>query len=151
MEYTLRLEIERPLAAIAELFGDPENFVFWHPGFLERELIDPKGERSGSRSRLRYLHNRKEIELIETIERDDLPGEYTVTYEGPGMVMRVANYFRELGPDRTEWVTVSRAHASGIVMRIIRVFMPGCFRLQTLKFMENFKTFAEDGSDIRDC
>ncbi len=30
------------------------------------------------------------------------------------------------------------------------IFAPGMFRKQNLKFMENFKRFAETGYDVRD-
>ena len=32
---------------------------------------------------------------------------------------------------------------------MIALIMPGCFRKQSLKHMENFKAFAEDGTDLR--
>ena len=50
----------------------------------------------------------------------------------------------------TGWVSENEARVSGFFMRLMTILMPGCFRKESLKYMENFKAFAETGADCRD-
>lgn len=36
-------------------------------------------------------------------------------------------------------------------MRLVGVLMPGSFRKQSLQHMQDFKAFAENGTDVRDA
>jgi len=35
-------------------------------------------------------------------------------------------------------------------MRLIALIIPGCFKKQSLKYMTNFKAFAETGAEVRE-
>ena len=35
-------------------------------------------------------------------------------------------------------------------MKVMGVLMPGMFRKQNLKYLNNFKAFCEDGRDVRE-
>lgn len=143
--YSLEMEIGQPRAKIGELFGDPENLVYWQPGFISSEPI----EGASNQHRLIYSHGKGEMEMIETIEVDALPGEYTAVYSAKGMTMRVRNRFEEIDSQRTRWISDNEAQTSGILMKILGLLMPGCFKKQSRIFMENFKAFAETGADVR--
>jgi len=87
--------------------------------------------------------------MIETVEVNDLPREFTASFTAPGMEIRVQSLFEELGAYKTRWISNNQGSTSGFVMRMIGLFMPGCFKRQSLLFMRHFKAFAEDGSDLR--
>ena len=146
MDYQLEIEIEKPRETIAELFGNPDNLAYWQPGFLGITPID--GE--AGRNRLDYRHGNRQVSLIETVSVDNLPDEYSATYESPGMRIEVKNRFEAIGPERTRWISENHGEVSGFMMRLITLIMPGCFRNQSFAYMENFKAFAETGADIRE-
>ncbi len=144
--YTLSVEIEQPIARVAELFGDPETLPFWQPGFQGLEKQDD------GTTKLRYLNRGREVVMIETVIKDDLPREYTSRFVVPGMMaMTVANRFEEIAPDRTRYVSENTAESQGLMMKIIGFLMPGCFKKESLRYMENFKAFAEHGTDVREA
>ena len=116
---------------------------------LGMEQISGEEGKVGSKARLKYLHGKREIELIEAVDVDNLPDEYTGTYETKGMRMTVRNLFKEDGPDRTKWISENEAEVSGLMMTIMAKVMPGCFKKQSWIYMENFKAFAEEGKDLR--
>jgi carbon monoxide dehydrogenase subunit G len=149
MNDTLEIEINQPRARVAELFGDPENLGAWQPGYLGLEHLSGTEGAAGSTSTLRYAHGKRVIEMTELLEVNNLPDEFSATYCAKGMKMTVRNRFEEAGPDKTRWDSENEAVVSGIMMRVIALIMPGCFRKQSLKYMENFKAFAEDGTDLR--
>ena len=148
MNYELEIEIEKSRDHVAELFGDPANLAFWQPGFQSIEEI---GEKEGQlQSRLLYVNRGRDVVMIETVISDNLPDEFSAQYEADGMVMTVRNYFHEAGPEKTRWVSENEASVSGFMMRLVTILMPGCFKKESWKFMENFKAFAETGADVRE-
>ena len=148
--YSLEIEIDVPRDKATELFGDPDAIGKWQPGFQSIEELPAEDGTSQKRYRLRYSHGKREIEMIETVEVDALPDEFTASYDAPGVFMRVKNRFEEIGADKTRWISENEATTSGMMMKLMALLMPGCFKKQSFKYMENFKALAEDGTDIRD-
>ena len=136
---------------VGKLFGDPDNLAKWQPGFQSIEPMDVDPEIPHKRYRLNYVNGKRKIVMIESVEVDALPDEYTAKYEAPGMEMRVKNRFEELGPEKTRWITDNEAQTSGFLMRLVGFLMPGCFKKESYKYMVNFKAFAETGADVRDA
>lgn len=146
MFYSLEIEIDKTRSEVTRLFGDPDNLYYWQPGLQEVESVSE----SPNQTRLRYLNRGREIVLLETVTVDALPEEYSATYEAPGMKISVANRFEEIGPEKTRWISDNEGNVSGFLMRLVTLFMPGCFRKQSYLYMENFKAFAETGADVRE-
>ena len=40
---------------------------------------------------------------------------------------------------------------SGLLLRLVGLLMPGAFRKQSLQHMQDFKAFAEQGTDVREA
>ncbi|MGL1886992.1 MAG: SRPBCC family protein, partial [Reichenbachiella sp.] len=85
MKYTLDIEINLPLAKVHELFDNPDNMHKWQPSLKAFEMIDGKPGQAGSKSRLHYKIGKRNLEMIETITKNDLPKELTATYETKGV------------------------------------------------------------------
>lgn len=148
--YALEIEIDAPRSKVSELFEDPESIAKWQPGFQGIEELPAQPGISHKRYRLSYSHGKRQLEMIETVEVDALPDEFTASYEAPGMFMRVQNRFEELGAEKTRWITENEADTSGLMMKLISFLMPGCFKKQSFKYMENFKALVETGADVRE-
>ena len=142
MQYTLRLDIQKPLSEVAALFGDSQNLAKWQPGYLGQEKIDGK-------TVLKYEKGQKTIDMIEEIQVENLPKEFTAIYRFDGMEMRVQYLFSEASENRTKWVTHNTFQASG-VLGVLMWFMRGCANRESLTFMESFKAFAETGKGVKD-
>ena len=59
------------------------------------------------------------------------------------------NYFREEN-GKTRWISESEFQFSGFGMKLMGLLMPGAFKKQSLKYMEDFKNFAEKGISVLD-
>ena len=143
MKYTLELEINLPRNRVIELFDNPDNLKKWQPDLISFEHLSGEAGQVGAKSRLRYRTGKREFEMIETITVNKLPDEFSGTYEGKGFWNKVENRFSESGADKTKWVLDSEFKVGGI-MKIMSIFMPGLFKKQSLKFMKQFKEFAEN-------
>lgn len=150
MNYTLEIEIDQPREKVVELFNSQENLPFWQPGFISAEPISGEPGAEGSKTRLLYDNRGREVEMIETVTVIDLPEEFSATFDAKGMHMEVRCFFEEAGPGKTLYRTENTAIVSGLFMKLMVLIMPGCFRKESFKYMENLKAFVETGADVRE-
>ena len=142
MKYQNEVEIDLPIERVIELFDNPENLQYWQPGLQSFEHISGTPGQPGAKSRLKYLMGNRKIEMIETILKRNLPDEFSGTYEAKGVYNIVSNRFIPLGAYKTKIVAHNEFQLSGF-MKLIGWLMPGTFKKQTQKYLEDFKAFAE--------
>lgn len=142
MKYKNEVEINLPVDKVIQLFDDPDNLKHWQPGLLSFETISGKPGEPGAKARLRYKMGKRELEMIETIVKKDLPHEFSGTYEAKGVYNIISNRFIPAGENKTRYVTENEFRFNGF-MKIIGFLFPGAFKKQTQKFLDQFKAFAE--------
>jgi hypothetical protein len=145
MKYETELIIDLPRNRMIELFDDSENLTKWQPGLISFEHLSGEAGQPGAKTKLVYEMGGRTVEMIETIDKRNLPDEFTGTYEANGVWNYIANRFYEAGPDKTRWVMESEFRFSGF-MKIMSKIMGGSFKKETLKTMMAFKTFVEENS-----
>ena len=99
------------------------------------------------------------MEARETITRrdpeqlEDLPTDVVVHYErellAEGMWSAAREHLHDLGDGTTLWESENEYRFSALPMRLLAPLMRGAFRKQTLAHMEDFRAFAEHGTDVR--
>ncbi|ANZ41675.1 hypothetical protein BBK82_42730 [Lentzea guizhouensis] len=159
MKYTVSLEIALPRERVVQLLADPEQMPKWLRGLVVHEPLDGAHGQVGTRSRVVLKSGQQEFEAVETITRREpavlqgIPQDVVVHFEreivGKGMWSATRDHLSESGPERTLWVSENEYRFDGVVMRLVGLLMPGTFRKQSLRHMEDFKAFAEDGKDVR--
>ncbi|MEX1002080.1 MAG: SRPBCC family protein [Crocinitomicaceae bacterium] len=148
MKFTQEITIDLPREKVIELFDNPDNMQHWQKGLISFEHINGTPGAIGSQYKLRYKMGKREIEMIETIIKRDLPDEFSAVYEAKGVWNEVKNHFTVLDDQQTLWKTENTFHFKG-GMKVMAFLMPRAFKKQSLKFMQDFKRFAEkiDGSE----
>ena len=147
MNYTCVVTISQPLARVIELFGDPKNNKHWQPGLVSAEPISGTPGQPGAKTRLKYDMNGRKIEMIETITRRNLPQDFVAQYEAKGVFNVVHHNFEAVSSNATKWSMESEFQFGGF-MKVMSWFMPGAFRKQSEKMMNDFKRFAETGQPV---
>lgn len=142
MKYTIDITIDKPRAYVLELFDDPDNMKHWQEGFVSFEHLSGEAGKKGAKSLLKYKMGKREIEMIETITKRDLPNEFSGIYEAKGMWNEMKNYFISVDPATTQWKSEIEFKFSGF-MKIIAFLMPWSFKKQSYKYLVAFKKFAE--------
>lgn len=150
LEYDTTIVIDLPRDKVIELFDNADNMPKWQKGLQSFEHLSGKPGQVGAKSKLVYLMGSRRLEMIETITRRDLPDAFDGTYDVEGVHNVVENRFSELGPDRTLWESHNVFEMKSLVMKVVAFLMPGMFRKQSQKYAEDFKAFAEQGTDVRD-
>lgn len=142
MKYTVDILIDLPRAKVIALFDNPDNMQKWQPDLISFEHLSGEPGQVGAKSKLHYKMGKREVEMIETITKNDLPNELSGTYETKGVFNIISNTFHEVNENQTKWVSENEFQFSGF-MKLIGIFMKSAFPKQTLKFMNQFKEFAE--------
>jgi len=147
MKYNLDITINLPREKVIELFDNPDNMKHWQKGLVSFEHFSGEAGNVGAKSKLKYKMGKREIEMIETITKRDLPNEFSGTYEAKGVWNDMKNYFSIVDENKTKWASEVEFKFSGF-MKIIAFLMPGNFKKQSYKYMVDFKNFAENGTSF---
>ncbi len=148
MKYTTEITVEVSREEFIKKFDDPENLKHWQKGFLAHTLLFGSPGQEGCQMELRYNLGARSIILIETIIKRKLPYEFHATYDTKGVHNIQKNYFSELNGNRTKWVSETEFQFSGFFVRAMAFLRPGMFKKQTLRYMQDFKSFAETGKSV---
>jgi len=147
MNYSAQIIVKLPREEVIAKLENPKNFKHWQKGFISNDHISGTPGEVGARSKLKYLMGNRVLEMIETIEKKNLPYKLFTSYEAKGVYNDQKNYFEEVSANSTRWISDNKFEFSGF-MKIIAFLMPGSFKKQTLKFMKDFKAFAENGESV---
>lgn len=147
MQYTTEIEIALPVNRVIELFDSEENLYKWQKGLQSFKHVSGDAGQPGARSELVFQMGKRKIEMVETIVKRDLPSMFSATYDAKGVHNVIENTFEDLDGERTKWVSHNEFQFKGF-MKVIGFLMKGAFPKQSLKYMQDFKAFAEDGKDV---
>ena len=143
MKYTAEIEINKPIDTVIELFDNPDNMGKWMEGLQSFEHLSGTPGEPGAKSRLKFKMGKREIEMIETVTVRNLPDEFSGTYEAAGVFNIVKNKFEKISENKTKYFTENEFQFKGF-MKIMAWIMPGAFKKQSMKYLKNFKQFAEN-------
>ena len=148
VEYSCEIQIDLSRERVIELFDSIENLYKWQRGLRSFEHKSGQQGQPGAVSQLVFQQGGRRIEMTETITLRELPDRFDGVYETKGVRNVSRNRFVEAGPGKTKWISEQVFEFSGF-MKLIGFFFKGAFPKQTRKFMEDFKNFAEKGTDVR--
>jgi len=158
MKYTLTVEIAKSREKVLQLLEDPAHRPKWLRGLVSHELLKGAEGQVGTESRIVFQSGKKEMELTETITRrepkdlHDVPPDRAVYFEreivADGMWSAAREQLSESGPDSTLWVNENEFRFSGF-MRFFAPFLRRFFIKQSRQVLQDFKSFAEYGTDVR--
>lgn len=160
MKYTVSIEIALPRERVVQLLADSALVPRWVRGVVVHEPLNGLHGQVGTRSRVVMRTGQQEMEAIETITRREpadlhgIPGDSVVHFEreivAKGMWNAARERFTETGPETTLWVSENEYRFSGL-LRLLAPLMRGVLRKQSQQHMQDFKAFAEQGTDVRDA
>ncbi|WP_433781089.1 SRPBCC family protein [Actinomycetospora sp. CA-101289] len=160
MKYTVSVEIALPRERVAPLLADPAHLPMWLRGLVVHEPIRGEHGQVGTESRVVLWTGQQTMEATEIITRREpadlhaIPRDSVVHFEreivAEGMWSAARERLTEAGPGTTLWASENEYRFGG-VMRLVAPLMRGVFRKQSLRHMQDFKAFAEHGTDVRDA
>lgn len=148
LNYTLEIVINKPREEVAQKMADPKNMPHWQRGFISLEPMEGEPGKEGSTTKLNYKMGKREVEMIETILKNDLPREFNATFDANGVHNIQHNRFEEIDANTTKWVSESEFQFGNFVMKAMGWLAPGAFKKQSRKYIEDFKAFVEEGKKV---
>ena len=144
MKFTCEVNISGSKEAIAQAFRDTSNFSEWQSGFISHHLISGMPEEIGTKSRIHLEQDGRSIILVETILENDLPDQFMALYEHEHMVNTMTARFDQVeeGLVHCHW-QVEYTKFIGWMPKLMALIMPGMFRKQTKKWLDDFKRYVE--------
>jgi len=130
----------------------------WLRGLVLHEPVNGMHGQLGTRSRVVFQMGKRTMEVCETITRLEpadlhaVPGSvvhYDREIAGEGMWRAQRDRIIDAGSRSTLWESESELRFDGLLMRVAGRLMPGAFRRQSQQHLEDFKAFAEHGTDVR--
>ncbi|HNQ26987.1 MAG TPA: SRPBCC family protein [Aquaticitalea sp.] len=148
MTYSSEIIVNVPLRKFIKLFDNVENMKHWQDGLVDIEHLSGDPGMVGAKMKLTYANGTRKMVLIETVTHNKLPREFHGTYTADGLVNNIENHFVELPNGSTKWTTICNYLPLNFKMRAMLGLMPNAFKKQTMKYMKNFKNFAENGQSV---
>lgn len=148
MKYSTEITIALPRDEFIKKLDNPEHMKHWQRGLSSYTQLSGKPGQEGSRMELHYTIGKREMVLIETILKRNLPYEFHATYDAKGVHNIQKNYFKVLDGQGTLWIAESQFEFSSLFMKLMAFFMPGAFKKQSRQYAEDFKAFAEKGTSV---
>ena len=145
MKFTCTVTINKPIKQVAEYFADPQYLKEYQDGFIRKELISGEAGQVGAVSRMYYtMPNKKEMVLTETITANRLPEAFEADYHHKHTDNSMKSYFTSLGPNQTRYdAEIDYTALRGFMIKLMSFIMPGMFKRQVQKWLNNFKVFVE--------
>ena len=150
MKYICEITIDLPREEVIRKFDSAENMKHWQKGLIDYEILSGTPGEEGTKMRLDYKMGKRSISMVETISKRDLPNEFNATYHTKGVYNIQRNTFHEAGHNTTKWKSESEFQFSSFAMKLMGWMMPGVFKKQSMKYLEDFKNFAEKGKSVLD-
>jgi hypothetical protein len=144
MKFTCSTEINLPLDKVIELYQKQDDLKLWHIGFVSKEVLAGLPNQTGTKSKIIYHNNNNVIELIETILPSKSKNEIIALYEHKHMINTMTSSFSAMTNNKTRLdLQIHYSKFIGFMPRLMAFLMPGVFKKQTQKMVDNFKIYAE--------
>ncbi|QIE58909.1 SRPBCC family protein [Rasiella rasia] len=148
MKYTTEIIINKPRAEVIEKLDNPENMKHWQRGFTGYNQLNGTSGEAGSQMEMHYKTGKREMTLTETIVKNNFPAEFHATYDAKGVHNIQKNFFEAIDENTTKWRSECEFQFQGFGMKLMGFLMPGAFKKQSKKYLDDFKNFVENGTSV---
>jgi len=150
MKYTTEIIVDLPRGEFLKKLDNAENMKHWMRGLVSYEMISGEPGQEGARMDMKFKMGNRDLEMVETIIKRNLPDEMHATYDAKGVHNIQKNYFKQEGLRQTKWISESEFQFEGMGMKLMAFLMPGAFKKQSRAYATDFKNFAEKGISVQD-
>jgi len=145
MKFQCSVDINLPRDQVREYWDNVEYIKEWQDGLQSFEHISGEPGKVGAVSKMRYKAGKREFDLVETILLSDLPNRFKGEYVADSMTNTMDNTFEILSEHQTRWVAdIEYSKFNGFLPKLMGLLFKGMFKKQTQKWLNQFKTFAEN-------
>jgi len=151
MKYTCEIIIDLPREEVIRKLDNADNMKHWQRGLVSHEFTEGTPGQVGSKMALEYQMGKRNLKMTETIIENNFPTAFHATYSTKGVNNIQRNFFHEESDgQQTRWESQSEFKLDSLGMKVMGWLMPGAFKKQSMKYLKDFKNFAENGTSVTD-
>ena len=144
MQYKGSVIINKPRKVVVDLFINPNFNKDYQDGFIKKELISGIATLVDAKSKMYYKYGKRDMVLIETVLRNELPSLFEAFYSHKHMDNTMKCTFIEIGPEKTEYkYECVYTRINWFLPKLIAILFPSMYKKQGNKWMKQFKEFVE--------
>ncbi|MEL6810772.1 MAG: SRPBCC family protein [Bacteroidota bacterium] len=148
MKYSTEIIIDLPREEVIRKLDNAENMKHWQQGLVGFTMLEGTPGKEGAKMELEYQMGKRNVVLTETITKNKFPDEFHANYDNKVVHNIQRNFFHTIEGNKTKWVSESEFEFKGFGMKVMAFLMPGAFKKQSLKYLNDFKNFAEHGTSV---
>lgn len=144
MKHKGYIDINKPIDTVTTLFADPDNLKEYQDGFIRKEHISGVKGQAGAVSKLYYKHGKGEMELTETITKNNLPQSFEARYHHIHMDNTMICNFGKLSETKTRYEYMYEyTRINWFMPKLIALLFPSLYKKPAEKWLRQFKAFVE--------
>lgn len=149
MRYTCEIIIDLPREEVIRKLDNPDNMKHWQRGLISHRFTEGTPGQVGAKMELEYQMGKRNLKMTETIIENNFPSAFHATYTAKGVHNVQNNFFHEESDgQKTRWESQSEFELNSLGMKVMAWLMPGAFKKQSMKYLQDFKDFAENGTSV---
>ena len=147
LQYEERIEIEKPIDVVVDLFGDINNMKKYMPETKDIILLEGTDGEEGAKYLIVVEYEGETMEMTSTLLEKKLPEKITYSYESNG-VLNIMTQKHQKSSDNTTLVINEQQFEFRGLLKIISFFEPEGFSPESFKqrsrlYLQSFKKFVE--------
>ena len=145
MKFICTVIINQPKEKVAAYFKNSDYLGEYQEGFLRKEVISGTPFEENTISKLYYKMGNGEMELTETVIKNDLPNSFLAQYHHKHTDNTMKSIFTSLGENQTRYdAEIDYTALRGFMVKLMAFIAPSFFKKQVQKWLNNFKIFLEN-------
>lgn len=138
------IDINQSLEIVTKLFADPNNLKEYQDGFIKKVQVSGEEGQTGAIAKMYYRHGKNEMELTETITKNELPYNFESHYHHVHMDNTMKCKFTALSENQTRYeYEYEYTRINWIMPKLMSILFPGMYKKPAEKWLKQFKAFAE--------
>ena len=147
MKFICSVIIDKPKVFVTNLFVKPEFLGEYQEGFVKKNIVKGNYFEVGAISKLYYKMGKGEMELTETVLKNELPDSFAALYVHKHTENTMTSTFISLSDTKTQYnAEINYTSFKGVIVKIMAFLFPIFFKKQVQKWLDNFKVFVEKQS-----
>lgn len=138
------IDINQSLDKVTRLFADPNNLKEYQDGFIKKVHISGDEGQTGAIAKMYYKHGKNEMELTETITKNELPNTFEAHYHHIHMDNTMKCNFTALSDTQTRYeYEYEYTRINWFMPKLIAILFPSMYKKPAEKWLKQFKDFVE--------
>lgn len=144
MKHKGYIDIDQSLEKVTTIFANPDYLKEYQDGFLRKEHVSGNKGQTGAVSKMYYKYGKREMELEETITKNELPDTFEAHYHHKHMDNTMKCNFSSINDNQTRYeYEYEYTRIDWIMPKLIAILFPSMYKKPAEKWLQQFKAFVE--------